>query len=84
MFKTHIAAGFLAGIFAVKYLAPANQILFMGLVLIGAALPDIDHPKSKLGSKFRIISMFFEHRGFFHSLFVLPVIAVALFFLAKT
>ena len=80
MFKTHIAAGFLAGIFAVKYLAPANQILFMGLVLIGAALPDIDHPKSKLGSKFRIISMFFEHRGFFHSFLVIPLISLIIYY----
>jgi len=84
MFKTHVAAGFLFGIFSIQYLTPVNQILFMSLVLIGAILPDIDHPKSKLGSKFKIVSLFFEHRGFFHSLFVLPVIALVLFLTTKT
>lgn len=84
MFKTHVAAGFLAGVLWINYFSAVNQILFMALVLIGAILPDIDHPKSKIGSKIKIISLFFEHRGFFHSFFVLPVIAFVLFYFAGT
>ena len=84
MFKTHVAAGFLAGIFLMQYFSPASQLLFISLVLIGAILPDIDHPKSKIGRNFKIVSLFFEHRGFFHSLLVLPVIAFLLLYFTKT
>ena len=37
-------------------------------------MPDIDHPKSKLGRKLKILSypinFIFGHRGLFHSLFI--------------
>ena len=75
MFKTHISFGFLSGILAIPYLNPANQILFMALVMMGALLPDVDHPKSKLGRNVKLIGYLFEHRGFFHSFLMIPVIA---------
>jgi len=59
--------GFLIALFGIDYFAPENQILFAFVVILGAAFPDIDHPKSKIGKKFRPISYLFEHRGFFHS-----------------
>ncbi|MCK4669938.1 MAG: metal-dependent hydrolase [Nanoarchaeota archaeon] len=74
MGRTHMLFGFLVGLFAIQALHPSNQILFIFLVVLGALLPDIDHPDSKIGSKVRIVGALFEHRGFFHSLF-----AVALF-----
>jgi len=77
MFKTHLAFGFLVGLLAISYFRPENQLLFMTLLLIGSALPDIDHPQSKIGSKVKIIGWLFEHRGFFHSLF--PLILIFLF-----
>lgn len=40
------------------------QIVF---VIIGAILPDIDHPKSIIG-RFNLFSYFMKHRGFAHSL----------------
>lgn len=76
MFTTHLAAGFLAGILTIPYLEPSNEILFLLFVLIGASLPDIDHPKSKVGKKVKIIAFLFEHRGFFHTLFALALFAV--------
>jgi len=84
MFKTHAAFGFLAGIFAVSYLNPANQILFMFLVMLGAMLPDIDHPKSKLGSKIKIIGYLFEHRGFFHSFLAIPLLAFLIYYFTSS
>ena len=80
MFKTHAAFGFLAGILAIPHIHPLNQIVFMFLVMLGALLPDIDHPKSKIGRNFRIIGFLFEHRGFFHSLLVIPVIAFIIYY----
>lgn len=80
MFKTHIAFGFLAGILYIAYFGVSNQLLFMAIVLFGALLPDIDHPKSKIGSKFKIISFLFEHRGFFHSFLVIPLISLLIYY----
>jgi len=76
MFWTHLLFGFLLGILGILYFRPENQILFMILALIGSALPDIDHPNSKLGRRAGIIGLLFQHRGFFHSLFMLLILAV--------
>jgi len=69
LFKTHIAFGFLIALLALKFLNPQNQLLFAFILLLGAAFPDIDHPKSRLGQMAYPFSLFFEHRGFFHSFF---------------
>lgn len=69
MFKTHIAFGFLIGLLALKFFNVSNPVLFITLVVLASALPDIDHPNSKLGKKVKIIFLFFEHRGFFHGIF---------------
>ncbi|MBW2999162.1 metal-dependent hydrolase [Candidatus Woesearchaeota archaeon] len=82
MFVTHIALGFLAGLFGIGFFHPNNQILFIILVLFGAAFPDIDSTKSKLGRKFKIIGLLFEHRGFFHSFFALAGILFLVFILS--
>jgi len=74
MFKTHLMFGFLVGLLSVTVLQPANQIVFMLIVLIGSALPDIDHPNSKVGKNFQPFNKLLEHRGFFHSFFMLFII----------
>ncbi|MFO8016661.1 MAG: metal-dependent hydrolase [Candidatus Woesearchaeota archaeon] len=79
MFRTHLVIGFLAGLLLIQAWEPGNQLLFMALVLIGSALPDIDHPESKVGRKVKVGAMLFEHRGFFHSIF-----AVLMLFLLIT
>ncbi|HME87277.1 MAG TPA: metal-dependent hydrolase [Candidatus Nanoarchaeia archaeon] len=79
LFKTHIAIAFLFGLLSISFLNPHNQILFIVLVMFGGLLPDIDHPKSKIG-KYTPIAFLFEHRGFFHSFLVIPVIVVLLYF----
>ena len=79
LFKTHIAFGFLVGLAALKIFNPLNTRLFFVLVLIGSVLPDIDHPKSKVGKKIKPIGFLFEHRGFFHSFVFLALIHALLF-----
>lgn len=82
MFKTHLAFGFLIGLFAISYFSPTNQVLFMALCLFGSLLPDIDHPRSKLGRHVKIISVLFEHRGFFHSGFaIVGLVVLMLYFI---
>tara|TARA_Y100000034_G_scaffold135826_1_gene209337 strand:- start:428 stop:871 length:444 start_codon:yes stop_codon:yes gene_type:complete len=54
-----------------------NKYAFLIIVLLTAMLPDIDHPQSKLGRKFWMISkpfnFLFGHRKLFHSLLI-PVV----------
>lgn len=73
MFKTHLAFGFLVGLLSLKILDTNHPILFILLVTVFSSLPDIDHPKSKIGRKLFFISwpisLIFKHRGFFHSIF---------------
>jgi len=83
MYRTHLAFAFLIGLFAINILHPSNQILFMSVVLFSGLLPDIDHPKSKIGSKVKIIGWLFEHRGFFHSLFMLIIASIIAFFISN-
>lgn len=78
IFRTHIAFALLLGLwFLDKF--DVNKWLFLFLVLFGATLPDIDHPKSKLGKKFgflsKIINFIFGHRKWIHSIFVLVVLS---------
>ena len=78
-----MAFAFLIAILSISLLHPANQILFLILLMFAAALPDIDHPQSKLGSKFKIFSWFFEHRGFFHSALAMLFFSLLAFYLLK-
>jgi len=84
LFRTHIAFGFLVAIFALKFFDPENQLLFAFILLIGAAFPDIDHPKSRLGQMAWPISVFFEHRGFFHSFFAIALFPAILFIISDS
>jgi inner membrane protein len=79
LFKTHILFAFLFALLGIQIFHPSNQILFLLLALFGGLLPDIDHPKSKIGKYFKHFNLF-EHRGFMHSFLVLPLIAAILFF----
>ena len=59
--------------------------LEVGAAVLGAMLPDIDHPRSKLGRLVPFISWpmaaVFGHRGVTHSLFaIVAMAAVAVFF----
>lgn len=84
MFKTHIAFGALIALFAIQYLQPKNQLLFFLVVVFGAALPDVDSPSSKIGSKVKVIGWLFEHRGFFHSILALALFGLLFYSLTKS
>lgn len=83
MFKTHLAFGFLIALLAISFFHPSNQILFLSLILFSSALPDIDHPNSKLG-KYIPFNSLLEHRGFFHSFLFLPFFALVLYYFNKS
>ena len=53
--RTHAAFGFLSAVIMQNFIATGNTIIFFSLVLLGALLPDIDQPNSKLSNKIPII-----------------------------
>jgi len=71
--KTHLAFGFLTFLLVMPFIKTGNLFVFIGFVLIGALLPDIDQPNSKISNKIpfvpRLISFLSKHRGVFHSIF---------------
>lgn len=80
--RTHLAFGVLAGLLFLPFYSH-NIILYFGLVLVGALLPDIDHEGSKINSIFpvtRWVGRLFKHRGFFHTIFPPLIIFGALAF----
>ncbi|MBI4439372.1 metal-dependent hydrolase [Candidatus Woesearchaeota archaeon] len=82
MFYTHLAFSFLAAMLGIRFFHPSGEILFVILVILFGALPDIDTDKSVVGRKFPLISkfigFFFSHRGIFHTIYV-PLLLFVLF-----
>ena len=73
MAGSHVALGVAAWIAAAPQLGqPALAPAALGLAVLGALLPDIDHPKSWVGRRLRPLShavaAVFGHRGVTHSL----------------
>jgi len=85
MFKTHLAFGLLISLLIVNTINVSYPIIFVILVTIFTSLPDIDHPKSKIGRKLFFISwpinVIFSHRGFFHSIFPPLIISSVLYYI---
>ena len=71
--KTHLAFGIFIGLILAPFLNTGSIWIFMGLVMIGSLLPDIDQPNSTISNKIpilpRIINLLSKHRGIFHSVF---------------
>jgi len=80
MFRTHLIFSFLISILIINYFNIQNKIVFVAILLIASALPDIDSYKSKLGKKIKpisfLINIFLGHRGIFHSPFLLILISI--------
>lgn len=74
MFRTHMAFGLFFGLVIMSFINVGNIFLYIGFVLFGAGLPDIDSSNSKFGRKLGIFSFginsIFGHRGIFHSVWM--------------
>ncbi len=72
--KTHLVFGVLSALLVMPFLSTGNKIIFFSLVLVGALLPDIDQPNSKISNKVpwlaKPLSVFTRHRGIFHTIFL--------------
>lgn len=82
-FRTHLAFALFIGLIFIKKFD--ENFLFLIIVLIGAILPDIDHPRSWIGMKAgflsRIFNFIFGHRKWIHSVFTLIILSLIVNFL---
>lgn len=82
---THMAFSLMVGASTLRWFPPLSMsetFLFASGLVIGALIPDIDHPKSTLGRWMpllsKLISIGFGHRGFSHSFLFLGLIFLLL------
>lgn len=82
MFRTHLIFSFLIGLLIINSFNIQSKIIFIIIMLIASALPDIDSYRSKIGKKIKpisfLINLFFRHRGIFHSPFILMLISLVI------
>lgn len=82
MAKTHIIFGVSLTLLSAKFGIIDYSIPNLVLGALGSLLPDIDHPKSVIGSRLLPISYpiskIFGHRGITHSLFAIILMMIAI------
>lgn len=80
MIRTHLAIGLAAALFLLT--SVENKLVFLPVVLLASALPDIDTGHSSIGRKWylRPMQFFTAHRGVMHSLTVCIIISLAFAF----
>lgn len=83
--KTHASCGFLVGALAIEYYETDLfiSVTVVTLAIISSLLPDICHAQSKIGRRFKLISiiirLLFGHRTFTHSILFVAIIAALLY-----
>ena len=81
MFRTHIAFAVFVYFLIIKLFSLDFAFIPFILIIFGSILPDMDHPKSFINRHYligigKIVSLFSEHRGFWHSLLGLLTISI--------
>ncbi len=81
MFRTHILFALFFYLLFIKIFSIQVSLIFIGILAFGAILPDVDSPSSFVNRKYLFgigkgISLFSEHRGFFHSIYGILITAV--------
>lgn len=86
MFRTHILFALFFYLLFIKIFSMQVSLIFVGILAFGAILPDVDSPSSFVNRKYLFgigkgISLFSEHRGFFHSIYgILITFVVSIIF----
>lgn len=84
LLKTHLAINFFFALFFSSYMQ--HKTIFIALILVATAFPDIDNLNSYISRKAkifsRIVHFFFRHREFFHSLVFVAISSFLLMFLS--
>ena len=78
--KTHASCGLLVGALTTEYYHTDlfTSITIITLAIISSLLPDICHTQSKIGRRFKLLSLIirlmFGHRTFTHSILFISII----------
>jgi inner membrane protein len=84
MFITHLSFALLLGFMAVKFSSlPVSKYFFLLAIVLGSLLPDLDSATSFIGKKFKLVSLFFRHRGVIHSVVFLTGFSIIFFLITK-
>ena len=84
MFLTHLSFSLFLGLLITKYAGVLiDKYFFLAFILFGSVLPDIDCADSLIGRKFKLLSLFFKHRGFFHSIISMIILAIIVFLITN-
>ncbi len=77
-YKNHLKTGvmtgviFITSIYTHRSIEPQDIVMYSAGIVVGSALPDIDHSRSYIAKKLNfvgwIVSRMFSHRGFTHSI----------------
>jgi len=79
MFITHMSFALFLGLLTISRIAlPVNQVIFLAILLFASLLPDIDSAYSLLGSKVKVVSLAFRHRGVIHSILTMMIFGIML------
>ena len=78
--RTHLLTGILLGLILIDLFSFSGVQAFLLLVfcMLGSLFPDIDEKHSLLGRHMKLIGIVFKHRGLFHNVLFLGLIATAL------
>ena len=84
MFLTHLSFALFLGLLIIKNIfIPVSNYIFVALILLASLLPDIDCADSLIGRKFKLLSLFFKHRGFFHSIILMIILTIIVFLITN-
>ena len=84
MFLTHLSFSLFLGLLITKYAGVLiDKYFFLAFILFGSVLPDIDCADSFIGRKFKLLNLFFKHRGFFHSITLMIILAIIVFLITN-
>lgn len=85
MFRTHRLFSILISLVMLRFIDMAfpEAVTFTVIAVLSSMIPDADISSSRLGRRFRMISWFFSHRGFFHSLLALALFSFIAFIYVK-
>ena len=83
MFITHISFAIFISLMIIKFSPPVSRYFFLLAMVLGSLLPDLDSATSFIGKKFKLVSLFFKHRGMIHGIVFLTGFSIIVFLITK-
>ncbi|MBU0472447.1 MAG: metal-dependent hydrolase, partial [Nanoarchaeota archaeon] len=79
--RTHILFSLFIFLLIKIFFEPSNQLLLILMLVVGSLISDIDKSSSIIGRHVKFFSLFFKHRGFFHSFYAMMFLSLVVYLL---